>query len=225
MSRQLLLGVALRDGITFDNFRAGPNPAAVALLRDGREPYVFVWGEAATGKSHLLQAACHAAAEAGECAAYLPLAEPGLCAELLDGLEQCALVACDDLHAIAGDPVWEEALFHLYNRIRGAGGRLLCAARGAPGAIGLRLPDLVSRLGSGPVFRLEPLDDAEKARALQLRARGRGFELGDEVVGYLLRRSARDLHALFALLDRLDEASLTEQRRITVPFVRTLLGE
>jgi DnaA family protein len=58
---------------------------------------------------------------------------------------------------------------------------------------------------------------------LQLRARQRGFELPDDVAHYLLRRAPRDPASLFALLDRLDYASLAAQRKLTIPFVRELL--
>jgi hypothetical protein len=32
------------------------------------------------------------------------------------------------------------------------------------------------------------------------------------------------MHRLYALLDTLDEAQLIEQRRLTVPFIREVLG-
>jgi DnaA family protein len=47
----------------------------------------------------------------------------------------------------------------------------------------------------------------------------------EAVAHYLLQRHARDLTALFGLLERLDRASLAAQRRLTVPFVREVAGE
>jgi DnaA family protein len=46
----------------------------------------------------------------------------------------------------------------------------------------------------------------------------------DETASYLLRRLPRDMPALFDLLDQLDEASLAAQRKLTVPFVKSVLG-
>ena len=43
----------------------------------------------------------------------------------------------------------------------------------------------------------------------------------DDVMDYLLTRFARDLKHLMALLDRLDEFSLSTKRAITVPLLRT----
>jgi DnaA family protein len=88
----------------------------------------------------------------------------------------------------------------------------------------LTLPDLTSRLGWGPVFQLATLSDRDKRAALQMRARRRGLELGNEVAEYLLRRYPRDMDSLFSLLNQLDRASLVAQRRLTIPFVRELLG-
>lgn len=230
MSSQLPLGLHLNDHATFANFvAAAPSVLmqsvhATAQGDNGCEPFLYLWGAQDAGKSHLLQAACHLAAQQGSTVFYLPLSQhEDFSTEMLLGLELMDLVCIDDLHAIAGNTLWEQALFHLYNRVREQGGRLLVAANTAPASMGIRLPDLVSRLGWGAVFHLQPLQDAQKIRALQLRARLRGFDLPQEAGNYLLRRCPRDMGALFALLDRLDAASLVAQRRLTVPFIRQVL--
>ena len=223
--RQLTLDVGLRDGATFESFEPGRNADAVAVLTAmaaGRgEPQIFLHGAAGCGKSHLLQAACHAATGA---AAWLPLRElahlgPGV----LENLETAALVCLDDTDAVLPGAAWEAALFGLINAARARGTRLVFAAGASPVLLGIALPDLVSRLTWGPVFHLQPLDDEGRRAALVRRARARGFELTPETVDYILRRSVRDLPALMDLLDRIDRASLSERRRVTVPFVRELL--
>jgi len=134
-----------------------------------------------------------------------------------------SLVCLDDVQALTGHDEQEEALFHLYNRIRESGGRLLVAANASPAGLAPRLPDLRSRLLWGPVFHLHRLDDAGRLAALQLRADRRGFQLNNDVGTYLLHRHPRDMAKLFELLEQLDHASLTAQRRLTIPFVRSLL--
>ncbi len=74
------------------------------------------------------------------------------------------------------------------------------------------------------VYQLKALDDVQRMRALQLRAQQKGFEMPDETASYLLRRLPRDIPALFDLLEQLDEASLAAQRKLTVPFVKSVLG-
>lgn len=227
---QLPLLMRLRDGATFVNYFPGANQEAVALmqqaLRGGDEPCLYLWGGTGTGKTHLLQAACHLAAAQCAPAAYLPLADAAsLSPVMLEGLEQLALVALDDVDRIAGDHDWEAALFHLYNRVRETGTRLVVAARTNPASLALSLADLRSRFAWGLVLQLRELDDDGKAGALRLQARGRGMDMPAEVAAFLLRRCPRDMAALFALLDELDHASLAAQRKLTVPFVKALLDQ
>lgn len=224
MKSQLPLHIGLRDSATYANYYPGPNAQLLHCLEQGSEPFVYLWGRGGSGKSHLLQAACHAATEKGESAVYLPLAElVKMSPELLEGLEQMGVIAIEDIESVVANREWETALFHLYNRVRDRGGRLYVAGCAPPASLGLTLPDLVSRLGWGPVFQLEHLSDEDKRLALQLRAEVRGMVLPDEVAGYLMKHAERDLHSLFEWLERLDRESLAAQRKLTIPFVRSLL--
>lgn len=225
---QLPLGLALREGARFESFFPGAHleivQALQACARGAGEPLIYLAGAAGLGKSHLLQAACRAAGAAGRSVTYLPLHDSsGLSPAMLEGLEQQDLVCLDDLHAIAGNADWERAVFALFNRVREAGGGLLVSALQRAGHCGFGLPDLVSRLGWGVTYVLLPLVDEQVVAALTLRARGRGLELPEDTAQYLLRRMPRDLPSVFNLLDRLDEASMIEQRRLTVPFVKSVL--
>jgi DnaA family protein len=186
---------------------------------------IYLWGAAGVGRSHLLQAACLRFEQRDEAAVYLPLAEVAdYGPELLDNLEQCELVCLDDLEAVAGRADWEEALFHLFNRLRDAGKRLLLAAATSPRELGVQLPDLQSRLTLALVFQLQELADEDKLRALQLRASRRGLQMPDEVGRFILTRGARSMSALFELLEQLDQASLQAQRKLTIPFLKETLG-
>ena len=53
----------------------------------------------------------------------------------------------------------------------------------------------------------------------------RGIFLADEVMDYLLTRSARDLTTQMRLLDRMDRFALARQRHVTVPLLRQMLQE
>lgn len=228
VSGQLPLQIRFRDDSTFAGFESGRNAEAAHFLQAGfaAGQSVYLWGGTGTGKTHLLEAVCRLATGRGESAVYLPLRQRvDLAPALLEGLEALALVCVDDIDAIVGDADWEAALFHLFNRVRAGGGRIAIAGAASPRALGLGLPDLATRLSWGLVFQLQPLLDDEKARVLRARARARGMEMPEAVARYLLQRHARDMGALFELLERLDRASLAAQRRLTVPFVREVAGE
>lgn len=229
LSPQLTLDIRWDREAALEDFVAGGNAAAVEAVRTAAEgrarQSIYLYGAAATGKSHLLQGACRRTSEGGANAAYLPLDTlhrypPAL----LNGMEASRLVAVDGLDALASSPQWQEGLFHLFNRVCDAGGVFLAAGRVRPERLGLVLPDLVSRLRWGLVFRLQELGDADKGRALTARARRRGLELPEEVLNYLMLHHRRDADSLFTALDRLDDASLRAQRRLTIPFVRRVLA-
>ncbi len=229
MSRQLALELRLRASARFSGFVAGPNAELLRELQrlavcEG-ESFMFCWGARGSGKTHLLQACCHAATEHGHTAAYLSLNDiDAISTEILEGWEQFELVCLDDIENIAGRPDWEESVFHFYNRVREQGGRLLVSASCAPAQLGITLADLQSRLSWGVVYPIHALDDEQRCEAMQLRAGQKGCELPDETAVYLLRRLPRELPALFDTLDRLDEASLAAQRKLTVPFVKSVLN-
>jgi DnaA family protein len=229
MSQQLPLGLQLQASARFSNFLAGPNDELIGQLMQTAsgtgEPFFLLWGASGSGKSHLLQASCHLATDQGRTAAYVSLEDiSSLSPELLEDWENYQLVCVDDVHHIAGKQRWEEALFNLYNRIREQRGCLIVSSVSMPAGHAFRLPDLVSRLGWGLVYQLNPLNDEQRLAALQQRAMQRGCEMPAETGRYLLRRLPRDIPALFELLDKLDEASLAAQRKLTVPFVKSVLG-
>ncbi len=102
---------------------------------------------------------------------------------------------------------------------------MVMAARQPPAALGLGLPDLASRLGWGLVIRVRTPDDEVRLTVLRTKARESGLDLPEKAARYLLTRCSRDLVHLLRLLDRLDAASLAQGRRLTVPFIREVLGE
>lgn len=228
MNRQAALPLTLNPTPTFDNFIGEDNREALSALQHAAEQvqpgFISIWGAACTGKSHLLQAACNTAAANGKSIAYLPLKQlagngPGC----LNGFEAMDLVCLDELDSIIDSLPWQKGLYELYNAVQQQGRLLIAASRIPPRELGLKLPDLKSRLGWGPCYHLQSPNDATKGRILQRLAKERGLGLPDEAVRYLLHRQSRDLHELLQLLEQLDRASLAAQRRLTVPFIREQL--
>lgn len=189
----------------------------------GERRVLYLWGEAGSGKTHLLNACCQSALHAGAAHAYLPVRGPAPCDAHIARIAAQKLVCVDDAQAAAEDADWQRALFGLYEALQTRGGALIVAADRPPAALNLGLKDLASRLVSGGVFRIAVLSDAGNMVALRARARLRGFDLPDAALRFILAHHRRDTASLFALLDRIDAASLAERRRITVPFIKSLL--
>lgn len=216
--KQLLLDIAADALPSLDNFLPGRNAELLHALRTilaggVGERFIYIWGEPGSGRSHLLRAWIHAAQQGGLSAVYVQGDVPAQ-------WEGGGLVAVDDVDHLG--PEGQIALFHLYNRLREAGGALLVSGPVAPTGLDIR-PDLLTRLGWGLVYQIHGLNDEGKALALQAHARERGFILPQEVLDYLLRHWRRDLPSLMAVLDALDRYTLEQQRPVTVPLLRQLL--
>jgi DnaA-homolog protein len=223
---QIPLGVRIHDRATFASFFVGDNAQVVATLAALARPdgfgILYLHGPPGSGKSHLLQALC--AAVPGS--AYFPLLQlQSLGPAIFDGCELLPAIAIDGLEQVAGQGPWEQRLFSLYAECDARRTRLLIAGTELALNLGLELPDLRSRLTAVDLPALRLLNDQQQVQALKLRASTRGLELPDEAALYLQRRYPRDMATLHALLDQLDAASLREQRRLTVPFIREVIRE
>jgi len=226
--RQIPLGVRLPDRAVFASFLPARNAQALQhveqLAAGGVAGLTWLCGPGGSGKTHLLQAACAAAAGERRRAGYVPLAEVApLGVGVLEGLRELECLCLDDVDAVAGQAAWELGIFGVVRELEEAGGQLVLAAQAPPALTRWALPDLGSRCAAGAVFQLHVLDEQEQRAALQLRARLRGLELPEETWHWLRTRFPRDMGTLYRLLDTLDEASLSAQRRLTVPFIREVL--
>jgi DnaA family protein len=225
--KQLSLDVHLSDYAVFDSFLPGPNAELLHALREAARmsprAVIWIWGPAESGRTHLLQACVNDADAAGSRSAYLPLGTAELPPAAVEGMGEMDLVCLDNVHEVAGDALWERGLFQIFERLKERGARLILTADRPPLQLAFGLPDLTSRFTSGAIFRLIALSDEEKLRAMQLRAQWRGLELPDETARYMLTRVDRRAGALFDLLDKLDRQALAAQKKLTVPFVKSVL--
>lgn len=195
-----------------------------ALAVGAEDAGVLLCGPRSSGKTHLLLAVATEAEAAGRRVAYLSLR--GLRGRVDAALQNfdADLIALDDVDAVAGDRADEIALFDRYNAQRDAGRGTLYAASAAPDDLALVLPDLRSRLLQCARWQLPTLDDAGRAQMLRQRAAARGLDFEPAALDWVLQRCSRDPGSLADLFDRLDRASLAAQRRLTLPFLRHVLG-
>jgi DnaA family protein len=194
--KQLLLDIKPAAPPTLHNFVLGRNAEALTSLNDAFSP---------TAQSNFI----YLWGEVGSGKSHL-----------LQACKARNAHIADDVHLLSASAQID--LFNTYNQLKEAGGILITAGLHAPNQMGLR-DDLATRLAWGLVYQLQPLNDAEKALALNNHANERGMRLPTEVVDYCLRYLKRDLSTLMSTLDALDEWSLTTKKPVTVPMLRQLL--
>jgi len=220
--RQLILELAQPPALTLENFVAGRNAELlhglrVMAQRGAGGSAIFIWGEAGSGRTHLLRGLIDAVRERGGGAEYVACAEAP---RLHEELHRLDCVAIDDVERLA--PGEQVGAFNLYNALKERGAAIAVSGNALPQQLELR-HDLATRLGWGLVYQLHALSDEEKASALRNHAAARGIGIPDEVCAYLLGRVRRDMGTLLAVLDALDHSSLEAKRAITLPFVRDWL--
>ena len=231
--QQPLLNLSLHDGQRFSTFYVASMNENIRLLVENLQASVFshehqqsfIWGGSDTGKSHLLQAACYASFREGLSAIYLPLRDlkqHGV--EVFSGSAMYKLICVDDVDEVLRSEPWEMALFNLINQARENEQVLIFSATENPRHLKCKLADLQSRLLWGASYQLREMSDKEKTAALKFRASHRGIQLDKSVIEYIYKRYPRDFTTLIGILDKLDVASLSKQRKITIPLVKEALN-
>ncbi len=218
--KQLLLDIQPASPPTLENFVVGGNDELLQVLRnldkrDFSQRSLTLWGEAGSGKTHLLRALVANAHGYGLRAAYLDAPQAAQIVE-----QQAELISLDNVQFL--DESAQIALFNLFNQFRDQGKLLVVASDVAPAQLTVR-DDLKTRLAWGLVYQVSGLTDLEKIQALKSHALERGMRLPEGVVEYCLRHLRRDLPTLMATLDALDEWSLTTKKPITIAMVRGLV--
>ncbi|OYV19822.1 MAG: DnaA- protein [Methylococcaceae bacterium NSM2-1] len=230
ITRQVPVHFEFRANQTFDDFFPGTNLEIINHLQTSiagnGERQVFLWGQSGLGKSHLLQACCQQAQSLQLSSFYFALSSLELPdPELLTGLDKFDVVCFDNIEHIAGNQAWELGFFNFFNLHRDQGHTLILSAACPPNEIAIQLPDLKTRLNWGLTLKIQPLCDTDRITALIFKAGQMGFEISPQAGRFLLTHYDRDLSSLWALLTKLDRASLAAKRKLTIPFLKQILNE
>lgn len=232
LMKQLPLDIGLSLGPTFNSFFPGSNHSVLEHLllwigtteqQSYRSPVpTYLWGQNASGKTHLLKSLQEALRERGGIVGWL---DPTV-QEAPDFNPEWAAVLMDDVHLYT--PIQQQFAFNWFvNAVSTEAGmaRPVVATGDLPPADLVLRDDLRSRLGWGHVFKLEILTEQERRSVLRQQADSRGIFLRDDVMDYLLGRFSRDLGSLMELLDQIDRFALQTQRGITIPMIKAMLDQ
>jgi len=231
MPKQFALPLSLDVVDSFANFYIGDSAErgiCVESIKMQFEPagdfLIYLWGSPSSGRSHLLKATAHWRIEQGAKVSFFHASQIKQDPSSLNDIAYTAdLVLIDDVDQLLGDISVETALFAAYNALRDNGKKLIVTANSSPRELQCALADLASRLSWGGVFRTVALSDEELMHALIQRSAARGIALESDVAQFILNHSKRDAGLIFDALDELDAISLERQRKLTIPFVKTIM--
>lgn len=219
--QQQLLNFDQEKDFQLEHFIFSNNPLLPDLLRYPLSQNLYLYGDRAYGKTHLLHALYQQYLQQQKQAIFIPLAKQNhISAEILHNLHTFALVCVDDLHRIAGQGDWEKAFYHLYNLCAQSGCKLVFTANGHPDDLGITLADLHSRLKGCVNYSIQPLDDEGKINFLMARAQRRSLHLSYPVARFLISRIPRSMIDLVNVLEQLELLTLRYQNMLTIPFIK-----
>lgn len=222
--QQLPLPVNISDYMIFESFFAGSNDHIYKLLQTNEQKFLWIAGEKGTGKTHLLQAKINQINHNQSKLMYLPMRDLNqFSPEILDDMDQMDLICIDDIHLVLGSRIWEEKLLDLYERIQNTKTVFIVSSKDSPQGGNFLIQDLLSRYSTALVLRLNVLKNMDIVRAIQLHAKIRGFNLSDNAAKFLLTRVRRDVCSLVEIIEILDYESLAKKRKLTIPFIKSVL--
>jgi len=210
--------------MTFESFHSSSNKVVIDSIKDDKNKLLWIAGLKGSGKTHILQATINYMDNGINRLLYLPMRESkDFTPDILDNLDQFDLVAIDDIENVIGDFSWEEQLLILYEELIHTKSKILISSSDTPQGLSFKLPDLASRFSLGLVDRLKPMNEEQMIEAISLHAKVRGFNLPQDVAKYLISRVPRDVSVLVDIIKLLDYESLSKQRKLTIPFIKTVL--
>ena len=221
--QQLIFPWTKKSVATFDHFYMDDQNlcAKDALLK---EDDLFLYGIAGTGKTFLLQSLCNHYTDCEKTSLFIPLNEvKEYGAGFLDSLEELDLICIDQIDSIAGDDIWEVAIFNLINNCLTSKCRLIFCSRLNPSSINFSLKDLFSRIKRIDHIELFPVSENKLRDALKFITDLRSLEIGDSEINYLMTHSTRSITNILEIIDELDLLSLKLKRRITIPLIKEFI--
>jgi len=206
--RQLPLDLGHQPALSRDDLIVSQaNATAVGLIDgwpDWPAPVTVLAGPTGSGKSHI--------AEVWRQATDAHVADPRSIKTTDIDAALHRPVLLDD---VAAAPLDETGLFHLINAVRQGGSHMLLVSRAFPGAWGVHLPDLASRLKAAATVEIGEPDDMLLSAVVTKLFADRQIEVEAHVVQFLTRRMERSLSAAIEVVGALDRAALEGKKRIT----------
>jgi chromosomal replication initiator protein len=216
---------------TFENFIEGPSnrmafAASVAVSENPATQYnpLFIHGGVGLGKTHLLQAICHAILHRNPSAKVLYLSCEDFVNEYIYGIQKKKLetfrmrhrnadvLVVDDIHFLANKEASQEEFFHTFNALHLAGRQVILSSDQPAQDIRSLKQQLLSRFRSGFDARIMPPAYETRLAILRGKVDARKVEISNEVLGYIASVEATNIRELEGALTKvLGYASLAKR--------------
>lgn len=234
----------LSDDYTFDHFVVGPgnrlaHAAAIAVAEAPGVTYnpLFIHGDVGLGKTHLLQAICHATTKLGTCANLLYISCETFINHFIQAVEHGALnqfrfryrhvdlLVIDDIQFLGERERSQEEFFHTFNTLYQDQKQIVLSADSPPPDIPSLENRLVSRFNSGLVASIDMPCLETRMAIIRKKAKLRCIEVPEDVVQFVATRIESNIRDLEGALVKLDALSQTKKGVIDLNIAQEALGE
>ena len=174
-----------------------------------------IYGPTGTGKTHLLEGVWSAVRQRHRHLAALYLSAEQFTSAFIDAVKGGGVAALrmkyrgvrllilDDLQFFRGKHQTQIELLYTIDALLKNGSQVICAADRSPQELGELGSELISRLQSGMVCRLDPPDAAMRMEIISRAARSVNLNLSESVCRWLSQRLAGDVRQLTGAVCRL----------------------
>lgn len=232
----------LNDDYLFENFITGPcnrlaHAAAVAVAESPGKAYnpMFIHGATGLGKTHLLQAICHAIQNKSSGLRVMYISCETFTNHFLEAVEQGALndfryryrhigvLVIDDIQFLAERERSQEEFFHTFNTLHQSHRQIVLSADCPPSEIPSLEERLVSRFNSGLVALIERPCLETRMAIVRTKARLRCIQIPEDVVRLIASQIDSNIRDLEGALIKLDALSQTRNGKIDPEFAYEVL--
>ncbi|MCX6741434.1 MAG: chromosomal replication initiator protein DnaA, partial [Candidatus Parcubacteria bacterium] len=217
LSQSLPQNSTINPYYVFENFVVGPSnqlayAAADAVSNNPGTSYnpLFIYGESGIGKTHLMQAiGNHLLKKKANTKVVYVTAETFM-NDFINAVEQGSgkaknfkeryrnvdILLIDDIQFFSGKEQTQEEFFHTFNHLHQNSKQVVLTADRIPKAIKGLEKRLQTRFEGGMVADIGAPDMETRAAILRHKAKSKGFEIEDEVIGFIaenIKSSVREL--------------------------------
>ncbi|MBI3600636.1 MAG: ATP-binding protein [Nitrospinae bacterium] len=242
--RQLIFDFQTTPRYTFDNFVVcDENEIAYkASLNVSKNPFeginpLYICGGGGTGKTHLLHALGNSIRQSFPSLNILYVSSSDILMRYNNTLsyeeiinisreyKKSDMLMIDDIHLINSADAVQEQVFHIYNELVSKGKRIAVAGRKSPDQMTGLNDYLKSRFLSGMIAAIRSNHDEIKKSILKKMALDENLIISDSTADYLLTHFNRDLKELHAIIQRINNYSISNKRKVTHELIKEYLSE
>lgn len=236
--------IQLKGDYTFDHYIVGPNnrlahAASLAVAETPGQTYnpLFIHSAVGLGKTHLLQAICHALISRRKRAKILYLSCEDFVNRFIEAVKDGELeqfrykyrnvdvLVIDDIHFLADKERIQEEFFHTFNTLYNSQKQIILSADCSPSEIPTLEDRLVSRFKWGLVTRIDLPEFETRAAIIKQKGEAKGYRLDDDVVKFLASRIDSNIREIEGAINRLVGTASLMNRPIDLPFAQQILSD